>query len=230
MIIALAALCAIGVAMIYSTTHGGPNANLYIKQLYAIAIGCVAFLFCLAIDYRSLADNSLVFYASVIALLVGVLLFGAVRRRRAALDSPPVFQPPAFRVRQGGPRAHPGQVLRREPAGQPVGDRPGRRRHPHGRAVPVDREAAGPRHRDHAPPHLPGRRLPGRDAHAPAGHPPARRHRGGAGGLALRIEGLSEEPHLHVPRSGAGRRAAPATSRSRRASASGRAGRGARGS
>jgi len=76
MIAALAALCGMGVAMIYSTTHGGPNANLYVKQLYAIAIGALAFVVCLAIDYRSLADNSLAIYVAGIALLVAVLLFG----------------------------------------------------------------------------------------------------------------------------------------------------------
>lgn len=76
MIAALAALCAIGVAMIFSTTHNGPNSTLYVRQLYAIAIGLVAFAFCLAVDYRVLADNSLVFYLAVVALLVGVLFFG----------------------------------------------------------------------------------------------------------------------------------------------------------
>jgi rod shape determining protein RodA len=76
MIIVLGALCAMGVMMIYSTTHTGTNSALYVKQLYAIAIGLVVFVFCLAIDYRALADNSLVFYVAVVALLVGVLLFG----------------------------------------------------------------------------------------------------------------------------------------------------------
>jgi rod shape determining protein RodA len=75
-IVALAGLCAVGVAMIYSTTHTGPNATLYVKQIYAIAIGVVALVVCLAIDYRTLADNSLVFYGVVVALLVGVLFFG----------------------------------------------------------------------------------------------------------------------------------------------------------
>jgi rod shape determining protein RodA len=76
MIVALGALCAIGVMMIYSTTSIGPNSTLYVKQLYAIAIGVVVFVVCLAIDYRTLAENSLMFYLVVIALLVGVLLFG----------------------------------------------------------------------------------------------------------------------------------------------------------
>jgi rod shape determining protein RodA len=76
MIVALTALCAIGVAMIYSTTHTGPNSTLYVKQLYAIAIGVVAFAVCLAVDYRVLADNSLVLYGVIVALLIAVLLFG----------------------------------------------------------------------------------------------------------------------------------------------------------
>src|ERR1035437_9174976 len=75
-IVALGGLCAVGVAMIYSTTHTGPNSALYVKQLYAIGIGAVAFAVCLAIDYRTLADNSPVFYCVVVALLIGVLLFG----------------------------------------------------------------------------------------------------------------------------------------------------------
>jgi rod shape determining protein RodA len=77
MIVALAAVCAIGVAMIYSTTHSGPNSTLYIRQLYAIAIGVVAFALCLVVDYRTLADSALVFYVAIVGLLVGVLLFGS---------------------------------------------------------------------------------------------------------------------------------------------------------
>jgi rod shape determining protein RodA len=76
-IVALGALCAIGVAMIYATTHTGANAGLWVKQLYAIGVGVVAFAVCLTIDYRRLADNSIAFYVVIVALLVGVLLFGA---------------------------------------------------------------------------------------------------------------------------------------------------------
>src|SRR5450756_411495 len=76
MIIALGALCAVGVMMIYSTTSIGPNSTLYVKQLNAIAIGVVVFVVCLVIDYRTLAENSLMFYLAVVVLLVGVLLFG----------------------------------------------------------------------------------------------------------------------------------------------------------
>jgi rod shape determining protein RodA len=76
-IVALGALCAIGVAMVYSTTHNGSNASLWIRQLQAIALGVVVLLACLLIDYRTLAENSLVFYFVILALLVAVLVVGA---------------------------------------------------------------------------------------------------------------------------------------------------------
>lgn len=79
MIAALLALCAIGVAMVYSTTHLSARAaisTLYIRQLYAIALGAVAFIVCLSLDYRSLADHSLTLYAGIVILLIAVLLFG----------------------------------------------------------------------------------------------------------------------------------------------------------
>ena len=76
LIAAIAALCAIGVAMIFSTTHAGANAGLYVRQLYAIGLGAIALMVCLTIDYRTLAENSLAIYGGILALLVGVLLFG----------------------------------------------------------------------------------------------------------------------------------------------------------
>jgi len=76
LIAAIAALCGIGVAMIFSTTHAGPNAGLYMRQLYAIGLGAFVFMLCLTIDYRSLAENSLALYGVVLALLVVVLFFG----------------------------------------------------------------------------------------------------------------------------------------------------------
>ena len=77
MIAALATLCAMGLAMIYSTT-GGPT-RVYVTQFYGILLGVLAFVVCLSVDYRSLADKSLFIYAGVLALLVYVLIFGAVR-------------------------------------------------------------------------------------------------------------------------------------------------------
>jgi rod shape determining protein RodA len=60
-------------------------------QVYAIGIGTVALIICASIDYRVLADRSHLFYIALLALLLHVLFFGAVRgggRRWIAL---PVF-------------------------------------------------------------------------------------------------------------------------------------------
>ena len=77
LIAAVFALCAIGLATIYSAT-GGPT-NVYWTQIYAIGLGIGAMLACVAIDYRSLGDKSHLIYLAVILTLVGVLFFGAVR-------------------------------------------------------------------------------------------------------------------------------------------------------
>lgn len=77
LIVAVAMICAIGLAMIYSTTGGA--GRVYWTQVYAMGIGAMAMGVCLAVDYRSLADKSHWLYFGVLALLVGVLVFGAVR-------------------------------------------------------------------------------------------------------------------------------------------------------
>ncbi len=74
---AVYALCALGLAMIYSAT-GGPT-NTYWTQVYAIGLGLVAMVVCLSVDYRSLGDRSHLIYLAMILALVGVLFFGAVR-------------------------------------------------------------------------------------------------------------------------------------------------------
>jgi rod shape determining protein RodA len=79
MIIAIAVLCGIGVAMIYSTTKAVPNSHLHVTQLYAIALGVIAFILCLAVDYRSLADKSHLIYLALLALLLYVLFLGATQ-------------------------------------------------------------------------------------------------------------------------------------------------------
>jgi rod shape determining protein RodA len=70
---AIACLCLIGVAMIYSTTG---NWRLPTTQIYAILIGSVAFAICLGIDYRALTDKSHFIYLAMLGLLVYVLFFG----------------------------------------------------------------------------------------------------------------------------------------------------------
>ncbi|MBM3777797.1 MAG: rod shape-determining protein RodA [Acidimicrobiia bacterium] len=74
---AILALCLMGLAMVYSTT-GGPT-GAYVTQIYGLLIGIVACAVCLSIDYRTLADRSLWIYGALIAVLVYVLVFGAVR-------------------------------------------------------------------------------------------------------------------------------------------------------
>ena len=74
---AVLAICALGLAMIYSATGGG--SRVYWTQVYALGLGLGAMLICLAVDYRSLADKSHWIYLAMMLMLAGVLFFGAVR-------------------------------------------------------------------------------------------------------------------------------------------------------
>ena len=74
---AVMALCVIGLFQIYSATGGWTQ--IVGTQVYGILLGLVALAVCLSVDYRSLADRSHIIYIAVIALLVYVLFFGAVR-------------------------------------------------------------------------------------------------------------------------------------------------------
>jgi rod shape determining protein RodA len=81
---ALLLITGIGIAMIYSTTfvivgdggHAGPQVR---TQIYALIIGLIALLVCLMIDYRVLAENSLVLYGGLLALLLFVLFKGSTQ-------------------------------------------------------------------------------------------------------------------------------------------------------
>jgi rod shape determining protein RodA len=81
LLIAVLAIAAVGLLMIYSTTYDviresvGPQ---FYTQLYALILGLVALLVCLSVDYRRLADNALLIYLALVGLLVCVLLFGIV--------------------------------------------------------------------------------------------------------------------------------------------------------
>jgi rod shape determining protein RodA len=75
LVAAIAALCAIGLAMIYSTTGGGTR--LYWTQIYGIIIGAGVMVAAMMFDYRSLADKSHIFYIGLILLLLAVALFGS---------------------------------------------------------------------------------------------------------------------------------------------------------
>jgi rod shape determining protein RodA len=81
---AVLVIVAIGVAMIYSTTyvttsvggHAGPQVR---TQIYAVAIGLVALVVCLTLDYRMLAEHSLMLYIGLCGALVFVLLKGSTQ-------------------------------------------------------------------------------------------------------------------------------------------------------
>ena len=93
---AILALCLIGVIQIYSATGG--VGRLHIMQMYGIALGLVALVVCLTIDYRSFADKSHFIYLVVVALLIFVLFFGVVRGgSRRWIDLGPLnLQPSEF--------------------------------------------------------------------------------------------------------------------------------------
>jgi rod shape determining protein RodA len=77
LVIALLALCALGLAMIYSATADPTgHSGFVITQVYAIGIGLGAMAFMLAIDYRTFTDKSHLVYATLVAVLLYVLFFG----------------------------------------------------------------------------------------------------------------------------------------------------------
>ncbi len=76
---AIGVLSAIGAAMVFSTTYdpaGGTVGAEFYRQLAALAVGAVALTACLMVDYRTLADRSLVIYAGLVAVLALTLLAG----------------------------------------------------------------------------------------------------------------------------------------------------------
>jgi len=77
LIAAVLALCVIGITQIYSATGGWTP--IVQTQIYGVVIGVIALIICLSIDYRSMADKSHLIYIAIVALLLYVLFFGAVR-------------------------------------------------------------------------------------------------------------------------------------------------------
>ncbi len=69
-------LCAIGVAMIYSTSAAS---RLYVTQLYAIVLGVVAMVVMLTLDYRTFTDKSHLIYVALLGVLLYVLFLGDVQ-------------------------------------------------------------------------------------------------------------------------------------------------------
>jgi rod shape determining protein RodA len=81
LVIAILALCALGVLMIYSTTSDPTRgtSHMYVTQLYAIVIGLGVMVFMLTLDYRTFTDKSHIIYIGLIALLLYVMFFGMVQ-------------------------------------------------------------------------------------------------------------------------------------------------------
>jgi rod shape determining protein RodA len=82
LVAAVLALALIGLATIYSVTwdfrNNRPGGEFW-TQVYALPIGLVAAAVCLMIDYRSLAQRSLLLYAALVLALIYVSYFGVVR-------------------------------------------------------------------------------------------------------------------------------------------------------
>ena len=71
------AITALGILAIASATHAQPGAGgLWKAQLVWLAIGVVAVLLVVAIDYHTWADLAPIFHAVVAVLLVAVIFFG----------------------------------------------------------------------------------------------------------------------------------------------------------
>jgi len=81
LVIAILALCALGVVMINSTTADPTRAvsRMYITQLYAIVLGLGAMVFMAALDYRTFTDKSHLIYIALLVALAYVLFFGMVQ-------------------------------------------------------------------------------------------------------------------------------------------------------
>jgi rod shape determining protein RodA len=81
LLIAILALCTLGVAMIYSTTSDPTRgtSHMYVTQLYAIVIGLGVMVFMLTLDYRTFTDKSHLIYIGLLAALVYVMFFGMVQ-------------------------------------------------------------------------------------------------------------------------------------------------------
>jgi rod shape determining protein RodA len=96
---ALLALCALGTAMIYSTSGGSASgSHLYVTQHYAIAIGLGALVVTLTVDYRAFTDKSHFIYIGLLGLLLYVMFMGDVQMgaRRWIPIGPFNLQPSEF--------------------------------------------------------------------------------------------------------------------------------------
>jgi len=81
LITALLALTGIGLATVYSVTwdeRTGEVGARFWSQVYAVPVALTALVACMAVDYRSLVQRSLLIYGGLVLALVFVSLFGVV--------------------------------------------------------------------------------------------------------------------------------------------------------
>ncbi len=77
LLLAVLALCAIGVVFVHSATYGTEKNSEYLyKQLIWILAGLTIWAMVLFPDYHMLAEWALVFYVFLLGVLVAVLIFG----------------------------------------------------------------------------------------------------------------------------------------------------------
>src|SRR6201986_697222 len=81
LVVAILALCALGVVVINSTTADPTRAmaRMYITQIYASLRGVGAMVFMLTLDYPPFTDKSPLIYIGLCALLIYVIFFGMVQ-------------------------------------------------------------------------------------------------------------------------------------------------------
>jgi rod shape determining protein RodA len=100
LVMAMLALCGLGVAMIYSTTADPTRgtSHLYVTQLYAIVLGFCTMVFMLTLDYRTFTDKSHLIYLALLGVLLYVVFFGDVQMgaRRWISLGPLNIQPSEF--------------------------------------------------------------------------------------------------------------------------------------
>jgi len=76
---ALVALTALGLATIYSVFRTNTGSQFW-TQVYAVGLGVVAMVVCLAVDYRALAQRSLFLYGGLLLTLLYVAFFGVLHQ------------------------------------------------------------------------------------------------------------------------------------------------------
>ena len=98
LIIAVAALMAIGLVLIYSATHGGGYGWMVQRQALFMLAGSILMALSLTVDYKQLERIASPLYLFMVLLLLGVMLFGHAQMgaQRWLRLGPLAFQPSEF--------------------------------------------------------------------------------------------------------------------------------------